>query len=635
MGTLQEGLASPKATGGTQKQRQTTVSPTTPAATKRLSGIDIVKALREEARARQQKVKTTAAATEAAAAQQEKSIETIVDFLYADEALTAKLTELNRHKGRHPRGSVQAEDVRNLIDQQTEEQSIVRQDLASLKASNPFAYTEGTRRYNFRQEALEMDESNQQLIGSATIADIRSRRDGALEAGFIVATANRDEATVVVDKQGYVSAWPHDPSVSRVAAGLKELFEDLRERNDNRDQAIIAEIVRGGFYVSTQRDPDGKGNQLPSELDMLRDEGVTRSPRTFLTVSGERYIVRVGGPRDFMVLENRDGKFVATKATSARAGKFYFTRPDRETGARVAVRSMPEINQAGTTLSPEDVSGIVDRYLREAFENDLRRETESAERREVANEMRDVSDIENPLTLGDIATGGVGVSPVSVSYEDPENGRRHTVTFRITGNGTTFSVTGTVPGTEETIKRVKHDRATRKIVSSKAFLPEFVGKETSLGVLEKDPLWRLIRDLNRPFERDWRLAHEAKRRNAVPVTRDNLDGLICLEGQDGVYAVRATLRKNIAERGQEPHYVYNPVGYIVERNNSKVKIVWAVPGTSANYAEQMVGSEYNIADLPNRLRFVLGNVHWTLTKSDNPAHLQPVKRQNTATGTEE
>ena len=82
--------------------------------------------------------------------------------------------------------------------------------------------------------------------------------------------------------------------------------------------------------------------------------------------------------------------------------------------------------------------------------------------------------------------------------------------------------------------------------------------------------------------------------------------------------------------------MYNPVGYVVERNGSKAKIVWAVPGTSVNYAEGMLGNEYEVAELPNRLRFVLGNVHWTFTKADNPAHLQPTKRQEAAsTDTEE
>lgn len=641
MGTLQEGLASPRA--GTQKQQRTAAASSTPAATKR-SGMDVVRALRE-ARARQQTAKATAIATEAAAAQQEETTEMVAELLYADEALTAELTQLNRQKGRHQRGSVQAEDVRTSIDQLTDDQTAVRRDLSSLKTSNFSAHARGVQRYNTRQEALEMAEANRQLIGSITAADIRSRRDGAIESGFIAVTDNRDEATFSFDRQGYISASPNDSvsaddqSVSDVAASLKELVDDLRERKQNDDDKIVAELHRGGFYISARRDPDGKGGQLQSELDLLRDEGVTRSPRTFLSISGERYVARVGGPLDFVVLENRDGEFFAVKATSARAGRFLFTRPDRQAGEgiRVAAKSAPRIVQTGKTITPEDVSNVVDNQLRLALEEDLRREAESAERREAADELRDISGIENPLTLGDIATGGTGIAPISISYEDPENNhRRHTVTFRVTGNGTTFSVTSTVPGTEETIKRVKRDRATRKILSSKPFLPDFIGKETPLGVLEKDPLWRLVRDLNRPYERDWRLAGEAERRNAVPVTHDNLDGLIGLEGQDGAFAVRATLRKNIAERGQEPHYVYNPVGYIMERNGSKVKVVWAVPGTSANYARGWIGNEYDLAELPSGLWFVLGNVHWMFTKEEKmPPHIQRTKRQDAATDTEE
>ncbi|MBI4158321.1 MAG: hypothetical protein HY505_01715 [Candidatus Yanofskybacteria bacterium] len=591
--------------------------------------MDVVRRVREQ-RARQQTAKASMAETEAAAAQREEVIENITAFLEADETLTVELSELNRTKGRHPRGSVQAEETRNLVDQKTDDQKVIRQELGAIKASNQSAYDEGTRRYNFRQEALEMAESNRQLIGSATVADIRSRLAGAVEAGFIVTSANKDEATVSFDRQSYGSAWPHDPSVSDVTASLRELIDDLSSRREEGDAVITAELHRGGFYISARRDPDGKGGQLPSELDLLRDEGVARKASEFLAGKGQRYVARTG--RGFTVLENRNGKFVAVKTSDPRTGRALFTVPDRESGGRVARKSTPEIANSGTTVTATDVSGVWYDPLRLALEEDLRREAESAERREAADELRDISSLETPLSLGDIATGSTGTAPVSISYEDPESRRRNTVTFQVTGNGTTFSVTGTVPGTEETIKRVKRDPRTRKVVSSKPFLPEFVGKETPLGVLEKDPLWRLVRDLNRPYERDWRLTREAERLNAVPVTRENFEGLLDLEGQNGVYAVKATLRKNIAKPGQERHFVYNPVGYIMERNGSKVKIVWAVPGTSANYAEGMIGNEYEVADLPNRLRFVLGNVDWTFTKTNNRPHLQPVKRQEAETG---
>ena len=372
---------------------------------------------------------------------------------------------------------------------------------------------------------------------------------------------------------------------------------------------------------------------LDSELDLLRKEpGLVRKASEFLAGNSGRYVARVG--RGFVVLEHRNEKFVAVKTSDTRTGRALFTVPDRATGARVARKSAPEINNSGTTVTISDLSGIWYDPLRMALEEDLRRESESSERRETADELRDISKLENPLTLTGITEGGVGTAPVSINYQDPETNRRHTVTFQVTGNGTHFSVTSTVPGTEETIKRVKRDRTTRNVVSSKPFLPDFIGKETPVAVLESDPLWRLVRELNRSFERDWQLAREASQRNATPVTAENLDGLTAVEGTDSVYAIRATIRKNVADRGQKTEYRYNPVGYIMERKGSKVQIVWAVPGTSVAFATELRG-ELEISDLPFRMRQVLGNVVWTIRKTDAPEHLRLSKKQEATNTTEE
>ncbi|MDP3697205.1 MAG: hypothetical protein Q8R55_04215 [Candidatus Taylorbacteria bacterium] len=605
---------------GTQRSRQQT--PTTPtAASKPRSGVDILKRLREN-RARQQDVAINEDLTEEVAALRE-----------ADAILTVELDGLNRQKGgRHqPKGSLQAQEILQAVDEKTILQKDVQRQLADILKESPAAHTEGTRRYNFRQEALEVADSNRQLIGSVTVADIRGRIAGAVDAGLIVVASDKDTATFSFDKQGYSSVWPNDSSVSDVAASLKELIEDLQSRNDDRDNAIVAELVRGGFYISARRDPDAtrKGEFLDSELDLFRKEqSVVRKVSEFLAGNGQFYVAHVG--RGFVVLEHRNGKFLAVKASNAQAGRFYFTRPDRqaENGARVAVKSAPEINQAGTTVTATDVSGVVDNHLRQALEEDLRRETESAERRETADGLRDISQLENPLTFGSLMEGEVGTVPVSISYEDPENNRRHTVTFQVTSNGTTFSVTGTVPGTEETIKRVKRDRTTRKIVSSKPFLPDFIGKETPIVVLESDPLWRLVRELNREFEVSWQLTREAGQRKAIRVSAENLDGLVSVEnGQDGEYAVRATIRKNVADRGQKPVYRYNPVGYTVERKGSTVEIVWAVPGTSVAFANELRGV-HEIGGLPWRFRLILGNLHWSVRKTDAPEHLRLTKSQS-------
>ena len=621
----------PMKQAGTQKSRQT--APSMPTSKPR-TGADVVRSLRE-GRARQQEARTASAKTEMDKARQEEAIETIASYLEADEALTVELTELNRTKGRHPRGSVQAEETRNLIDQRTDDQKIIRQELEAIKVSNQAAYDEGKRRYNFRQEALEVADSNRQLIGSATASDIRNRIAGAMEAGLIAVTPEKDETVFSFDKQNHNSVWPNDPSVSEVATSLKELVDDLQNRRDDQDQAIIAELVRGGFYISTRRDSDStrKGEFLDSELDLLRKDGsVVRKTSKFLAGNG-LYVTHVG--RGFIVLEHRDGKFLAVKTSDVRTGRALFTVPDRETGARVARKSAPEINNSGMAVTPSNLEGVWYDPLRQALEEDLRRETESAERRETADELRDISKLESPLTLTGVAEGGVGPAPVSISYEDPETDRRHTVTFQVTGDGTTFEVTGTVPGTENVIKRVKRDRVTRKIVGSKPFLPDFIGKKTPVSVLETDPVWReVVRPLNRKFEGDWQLAREAGQHNAVSVSTENLDGLTAIEGTDGFYAVAATVRKNIADRGQKPEYRYNPVRYVFERKGSKLRIDWAAPGTSAAFANELRG-ELEVSNLPWRAKLILGNVYWTIRKSDAPEHLRLSKRQSDNSDTEE
>ncbi len=626
-------------TTGTQRSRKATPPSTPTAASKPQAkatsvvskALEAVKALRAT-KAQQQ-------TTDADATKQEETTEQVADLRFANAELTIELTRLNKEQGgrQNPRGSIGAEEIRNNIDRKTTVQTAVKEALKEIEASNHSAYVEGTRRYNFRQEALEMADSNRRLLGSATAVDIRGRIAGAVEAEFMVVTSDKDEMTVSFDKQSYNSVLPNDASVSDVAASLKELVEDLQDRKDSDDQVMIAELHRGGFYISARRDPDATrpSESLDSELDLLRREpGLVRKASEFLTGNSGRYIARVG--RGFMVLEHRDSKFVAVKTSDTRAGRALFTVPDRATSARVARKSAPEINNSGTTVTASDLSGVWYDPLRLALEEDLRRETESAERRETADGLRDVSQLENPLTLTGIAEGEVGTSPVSISYEDPETGRRHTVTFQVAGDGTKFSVTGTVPGTKDVIKRVKWDSKnpkTRKVVSSKSFLPDFIGKETPVAVLETDPMWRdVVRPLNREFERDWQLAREAEQRNAVPVTAENLDGLTAIEGTDGAYAVRATIRDKRGTR-ENTDYVYKSVGYIVERKGSKVEIVWAVTGTSAAFANDLRG-ELEIGSLPWRARLILGNVFWTIRKTDAPEHLRLSKKQEADNTTE-
>lgn len=636
MGTLQEELSAPK-TGSTQRQRQTT----TPAPSAKRSGMDVVKALRET-RTRQQTAKDTATATKAAMAQQEETAEMVAELLYADEVLTAELSQLNRQKGRHPRGSVQANEVANLVDQQTENQALVRQDLASLKASNPSAYTEGTRRYNFRQEALEMAESNRQLIGSVTAADIKSRRDSAIESEFIVATTNRDEATFSFDRQGYVSAWPHDASVSDVAASLKELVDNLRERNDDRDQAVVAELVRGGFYISARRDPDGKGGQLPSELDLLRDEpGTVRKASEFLAGNGQRYVAKVGW--GFVVIENRNGKFVAVKTSNVKVGRALFTVPDRQSqsGARVARKSQPEIANDGS-ITATDLAGVWYDPLRMALEEDLRREAESAERREAADELRDLSDIPDLITTYNLSQKQAGTSVVNARVGNREAGEHETlITMRLTGDGSgMFIVSQHVPGTIDKVDPEKRWLA-------RAFNKDGQPVPMSVEVFKRVDGWRELLKANAWHDRNWQLARKAKELGATVITSDNVADLTGTEDRNGTYAFavndKRDNKRDPRRRPTDPiKEWFVPLGFIVKREGQTLHPpVYAVPGPSANKLEKM-GDAQSIISLAPVFRAILRNLLFAAAPRENgqrvrvevPEHLKPVKRQDAATNTE-
>ena len=75
-------------TGGTQRNRQTPATST--ATSKPRTGLDIVRALREE-RARKQTAAETSVKTEATAAKYEEAVEKAAGYLVADELLTLKL----------------------------------------------------------------------------------------------------------------------------------------------------------------------------------------------------------------------------------------------------------------------------------------------------------------------------------------------------------------------------------------------------------------------------------------------------------------------------------------------------------------------------------------------------------------
>lgn len=651
MGTLQEGLASP--TTGTQSQRRM-ATPAAPAATKQSVTDVVALALKglEATRTRSERQK----ADVADAAEQEKVAEQVAELYLGDVKLTVELTQLNKERGHAPRGSVRAEEIRNEIDQKTALQGTVKLALEALRVSNPSAHTDGARRYGRRQEAAQMASANREV--SATPENIRSRITGAVEAGFSMELTppeqeaeykRRDWATVSFDRKTYGPVKPEDPAEADVTVSLAEMVADLQERKQDDNNKIIVELVRGGFYISARRDPDGKGSQLPSELDLLRDEirdevrrqtGDKRrerwEPSEFLAGNGQRYVARVGGPLDFVVLENRDGDFFAVKASSARAGRFLFTRPDRQAGegARVAAKTAPKINQAGTTVTATDISGVADNQLRRALEEDLRRETESAERREVANELRDLSDVPDPITTYALSQKQAGTSVVDAKIGDQKAGEREEhITMRLTGDGNgTFVISQHIPGTIEKVDP-------KKCWLARAFDKNGQPIPMSVEVFKRVEGWRELLRSNAWHDRNWQLARKAKEVGATVVTTDNVADLTSVSrGKDGLYAFGVqdyrSNEHNPHRRPTDPIETWSvPLGFIVKREGQTITPVYGVPGPSANKLEKIGGAQ-SIAALTPVFRAILRNLLFAVAPRENgqrvrvevPEHLTSVKQ---------
>ena len=372
--------------------------------------------------------------------------------------------------------------------------------------------------------------------------------------------------------------------------------KDFAQTNDARKKMsrdATMERVKP-FLIGTVRTTgigkDGKEELLPSELDLVKsDPGLTRSLTGFLSGKGERTLVPVqndeehgGGFLGEILLERSGGKVIYTKATGGRLCDLLFFWYDKQKNES-KLRKSTELS-----INKLDISGVKPDLLRKAMEAKLARERESAERRETAHELCDVSKLTDPLTFTDLVAGKVGTCPVNILWTVDE--RDVPLILHIESDGGNFSVTKTVQGIPEKV----------------GWLKEFT-KPHPLDVLTTDRRWKAVGALNQPNERDWQLQKVAKEKEAIFLTKENCDNFLGLEGVDDSYVV-------YADRYNGPDKPKTPQGFVFERTSRSLRVKFAVPGASTyTIADEAAGeAELPLEDLPRRVRAILCSVFMRL-----------------------
>ncbi len=544
----------------------------------------------------------------------EETIEAIAILLADEGNLINQENQLGKAQGRAARGSVQAQELASEISEITETKKQVQEELRYFHKEAPAAYDEAVKRNGFRQDALDHAETigahDPERTDAGTIGGLIT---SATESGFVRVT--NDKGTFSWGRQAYESVWPNDEAVSSVANALGVLIGGFQQAKDDKNAGVIEEMRRAGFYISARREGDN-----PSEVDLLREETTTaRKLSEFLNGAGTAYVQHVG--REFIVLERRDGQVFAVKTSGPLSGNALFFHRDRGGNARVPNNRPNLLEIKGT-----DVSGVWYDHLRLAMQEELLRETESNERRDAASTLRK-AEIADRITAFAVGNGEKGTAVVNARVGE----REVLVTLHLTGHGNgTFSVSQHVSGT---VERVDSD----KRWLAKAFDKDGQPVALSVEVLKKSRDWREMVQTNAESDRDWQLARETERRNAVTVTNENVGDLVNIEGKDGLYAIRTRDRRDNRHdpRRQQNEPVrewFVPVGFIVERKGSTVKIDYAVPGPSLNKAEKLSG-EQQVTELSPMFRAILRNVLYSVHRRENgklevPTHLQSPPRQS-------
>jgi hypothetical protein len=558
----------------------------------------------------------------------EETVEAIADLKEQESYVLDETERENKIRVSSREGTLDRQTAERQIAEYTTLKSEIQAQLRGYRENPEYAqaYQQATELCNLRFSAQRAASSIADIrsgeFSKQTVNEITGCVDSALASHFIVKTAEGEAPTWTWKGQGYRSAKPNDPAVSSPSYEIGEFIAGFQAQRQSADEERKVRTTRDGLLISYHREKaviDGLSQELPSELDRLReDPTVVRTLTAFCAGKGEMVLVHMPD-RQGEVLLRRTGPETAvmSRATNARTADTLFYYDDREGRGRILRNRLAPIN-----LKDPSFSEVRPPWFGEILVGQLRQEAQSQANWKTAEGLRDTSKVEDLITaLGLVHLKEVGTCVINAkpTLMIGGKGREVELTLHIAGlPDDQFQVVRYVEGTAE------------RIDPDKTWLQPAIENPQSRRLLREVPEWREVVKANSWSDRDWQVARETTRFNAVAITKANQKEFFDLKNlKDGKYVLRAS------SKSYNDHF---PVGLIVELSGSttedpKVELIWAVPsGKSAELYKKFNGQKLDRANLPNDLRFVFGNVYWMLNRTrenpkvEMPSDLQPVKQ---------
>ncbi len=402
---------------------------------------------------------------------------------------------------------------------------------------------------------------------------------------------------VATSKDGVITPITNDEVVVNA---VKELTGFLSKNEEQRDANRCAEEHIFANHLMEEK----------KMLDMRKTEGAARSLTEFFNGNGFFFVLPLPGQDKsgkekffgFTLLERADGKITYERASWLEGAKRLFSFFNHQTEERV-IKKGPQV----LTIKDGNVSKEGNNLLREAIQKQQEKEIQAAKVREAATKLREV---EGRISFRDLRYGKTGTWVVDI--RDWKLLAR-SLTFHVEALDGGFRVTNTVPGVFENEPRLKG----------------YTG-QSSLTKLD-EPFWRFILAHNGRMEQ----SVVASQKGAVPVTKENIGGLLELKGKDGLYSFFTTWFQKERQGGKDVRTkdIRTDVYYIMERSGDQLKVVWTAAGLSAKLIsrEHEAAESFPVTDLPKMVKTVLRQVYTGVSnlrgaetvKANTPRHLWP------------
>lgn len=574
------------------------------------------------------------------------TVEFIADLKVNEEQILVAIEEENQLRETFREGTTDRQDADRRVAEYTGLKNEIQAQLRQYARDPQYtqAYQGASQLLNLRRQAQtaanQISQDHNRAYGGfgdrpqpynrGTVDLIDSSVESALASKFVVKTTNGETVTFTWKSIGYRSARPEDPIVSSPALELASFISKSQKYHQDRNNEVEVRTRRDGVLISFRREPDGKGGKLPSELDLIQEDRSVVSLTALCAGKGEKALVRLSDRQGEVLLERVApgvAEAIPTRATNALVADQILYWDDRENiGARTK-RKIYAID-----LNDPSFEGVRPGWFGEVMAEQIRREAQSQENWKRADGLRDLSQVKNLITTLDLVSlGEVGTCVVNARPTFTIGGkeREYELTLHIAGlPNDEFRVTAHVAGTVE------------RLDPNKTWLHPAIEAPQSRRLLREKAEWKEVVKANSWSDRDWQVAQEVERRGAVTITKANQNDFFVGQenGKDGFYSIRANARGRFLGNDSvgRPQYEQHAVGFIAERTNSatepELEIVWNVPsGKSAEIAKKVEG-KHKFANLPNDLRFILGNVNYMVNRTkdgpkvETPAYLKPVPK---------